>query len=86
MYKGKLKIEGVLKLLFKFLKKESIEVLQRKEEIPFDITDERILGLGLNLLKVKSRTLVINNCNPYLGENYKRVLVAEKCLYAGGCK
>ncbi|TKI39477.1 hypothetical protein [Bacillus mycoides] len=85
VYAQKAESKSVIELLFKFSTEELIESLKLKKDVQFNRTTEETWSIKYDQTKVKKYCLLINNCNPAYIKSYKRILEAERCLFAGDC-
>ncbi len=82
----KIEHKDVLEVLSKFSTKELIEALKLKEDVQIAETNEDTYTVCMDLMEVKKHVLVINNCNPQVVEQQRRVLDAEMIRFAGCCE
>lgn len=81
----KVERKDVLEVLSKFSTEELIGALVTKEDVQVHSTTEDTYKVSMDLMKVKKHVLVINNCDPQIVEQQRRVWDAEMIRFAGGC-
>ncbi|EOQ06897.1 hypothetical protein [Bacillus cereus] len=82
----KVEHKDVLEVLSKFSTEELIKALTLKGDVQVHNTTEDTYKVSMDLMKVKKHVLVINNCDPQVVEQQRRVLDAEMIRFAGGCE
>lgn len=82
----KVENKDVLEVLSKFSTKELIEALKLKEDVQIAETKEDTYMVSMDLMEVKKHVLVINNCDPQVVEQRRRVFDAEMIRFAGSCE
>ncbi|PDZ49177.1 hypothetical protein CON07_23385 [Bacillus sp. AFS094611] len=85
VYLEKVEHEDAVEVLSKFSTEELVEALKLKEDVQAHETTEDTYKVSMDLMKVKKHVLIINNCNPQVVEQRRRVLDAELIRFAGSC-